>query len=57
MGWSWKGNGKVNGVDLAQMLDVSWNWNDAKSLTEWGKILVNDVNGIKNTSKRCSVFP
>jgi len=56
LGWSWKGNGKVNGVDLAPMLDISNDWKSANNLSSWGKILIYDANGIKNTSKRASVF-
>jgi len=55
LGWSWKGNGKTC-MELSTILDLSWNWKDSNYLTEWGKILVNDPNGIKATSKIASVF-
>jgi hypothetical protein len=43
-------------MELSTILDLSWNWKDSKSLTDWGNILVNDPNGIKATSKIASVF-
>lgn len=55
LGWSWKGNGIVNEVNLAPFLDISYEWAVA-NLTEWGKILVYDSRGLKNTSKIASVF-
>lgn len=50
MGWSWYGNG-----DSWKYLDISNDWSGS-SLTEWGNILLNHSNGLKNTSKICSVF-
>ena len=50
IGWSWKGNGS----DWIY-LDLANTW-DGSSLTEWGKTLIYDTNGIKNTSKICSVY-
>lgn len=50
LGWSWKGNGSdMNYLDIAN----DWAGN---SLTSWGSTLFNDTNGIKKTSKKCSVF-
>ncbi|MBQ8177394.1 MAG: cellulase family glycosylhydrolase [Oscillospiraceae bacterium] len=50
LGWSWKGNNS----DLAS-LDVANSW-DGSSLTSWGNTLINGANGIKATSKICSVY-
>ena len=50
LGWSWKGNGS----DLSY-LDISNDWSGT-SLTSWGNTLINGSNGIRNTSKICSVF-
>ncbi len=50
LGWSWKGNGSGLGY-----LDIANNW-DGSSLTDWGNTLFYDTNGIKNTSKICSVY-
>lgn len=48
--WSWKGNGQD-----WYYLDLANTW-DGSSLTEWGNTLIYDTNGIKNTSKICSVY-
>ncbi len=50
LGWSWKGNGS----DLSY-LDIANDWSGT-SLTSWGNTLINGSNGIKKTSKKCSVF-
>ncbi|MFZ5987337.1 MAG: cellulase family glycosylhydrolase [Bacillota bacterium] len=50
LAWSWKGNG--GGVEY---LDLSTDW-AGYSLTEWGNTIVNGLNGLKQTSKTCSVF-
>lgn len=50
IGWSWKGNNS----ELAY-LDIANSW-DGSSLTTWGNTLINGSNGIKATSKVCSVF-
>lgn len=50
IGWSWYGNGNP-----WKYLDISNDWSGS-SLSEWGNILLNHNNGIKNTSKICSVF-
>ena len=50
IGWSWKGNNS----DLAY-LDISNTW-DGSSLSTWGNTLINGSNGIKETSKICSVY-
>ena len=47
-GWSWSGNKN-------SALDIVTNWT-AASLTPWGDVLFNDVNGIKATAKRASIF-
>lgn len=50
LGWSWKGNSD----DLAY-LDMVEDW-AGNHLTEQGQAIINDQNGIKNTSKSCSIF-
>ena len=50
IGWSWYGNG-----DDWKYLDIANDWS-GNSLSEWGNKLLNYQNGIKNTSKICSVF-
>ncbi len=51
LGWSWKGNG--GGVEY---LDIAKDW-EGKTLSEdWGEVLINGPNGIKETSKICSIF-
>lgn len=50
LGWSWKGNSP----ELAY-LDMAQDW-AGNSLTEQGQTIVHGVNGIKATSKVCSVF-
>jgi len=50
LGWSWDGNS----ADLSS-LDIVNNWNPA-TLSAWGTALVNDPNGIKNTSTPCTCF-
>lgn len=50
LGWSWKGNSS----ELAY-LDMVQDWAGTQ-LTEQGNAILNDQNGIKNTSKSCSIF-
>jgi mannan endo-1,4-beta-mannosidase len=50
IGWSWKGNG--SGLEA---LDIVGNW-DGSSPTTWGSLLLTGTDGIKTTSKLCSVF-
>lgn len=50
LGWSWKGNG--SGLEY---LDMANDW-AGTSLTEQGNTIINGPNGIKATSKICSVF-
>lgn len=50
IGWSWYGNG-----DEWKYLDISNDWS-GNSLSEWGKVLLYNQNGIKNTSKICTVY-
>lgn len=51
LGWSWKGNG--GGVEY---LDIATLWSGSILSPDWGEVLVNGENGIKATSKICSVF-
>lgn len=50
LGWSWYGNSS----DLSY-LDMATNMS-GNSLTEWGNVLVNGSNGVKQTSKISSVY-
>lgn len=50
IGWSWKGNNSE-----LDYLDISNDW-AGEDLSPWGETLVNGDNGIKETSKICSVF-
>jgi len=50
MGWSWSGNG---GADAP--LDLTINFNPA-NLSNWGTMLINDVNGIASTAELSTVF-
>lgn len=51
LGWSWKGNS--GGVEY---LDIANNWDGSALSADWGENLINGENGIKQTSKKCSVF-
>ena len=51
LGWSWKGNG--GGVEY---LDIAKEWDGSVLSEDWGENLINGENGIKATSKICSVF-
>lgn len=51
LGWSWKGNG--GGVEY---LDIASEWDGSELTSDWGEVLINGSNGIKATSKICSVF-
>ncbi len=50
LAWSWKGNG--GGVEY---LDMCKDW-AGTSLSDWGNTIINGTNGLKKTSKICSVF-
>ena len=51
LGWSWKGNG--GGVEY---LDIANEWDGTVLSPDWGENLINGENGIKATSKKCSIF-
>lgn len=51
LGWSWKGNG--GGVEY---LDITTEWDGSALSPDWGEVLINGENGIKATSKKCTVF-
>ncbi|MCF6263424.1 MAG: glycoside hydrolase family 5 protein [Xanthomonadales bacterium] len=50
IGWSWSGNDATYGA-----IDIVNNW-DVNSLTAWGSKLINDANGISNTSKLATIY-
>lgn len=51
LGWSWKGNS--GGVEY---LDIAKDWKGAALSSDWGEVLINGKNGIKETSEICSIF-
>lgn len=51
LGWSWKGNG--GGVEY---LDIAKDWEGKTLSSDWGEVLINGKNGIRETSKMCTVF-
>lgn len=51
LGWSWKGNG--GGVEY---LDIAKEWDGSVLSSDWGEILINGTNGIKETSEICSIY-
>lgn len=51
LGWSWKGNG--GGVEY---LDIALDWEGNALSEDWGEVLINGKNGIKETSEICSIF-
>ncbi|MGN0656845.1 MAG: glycoside hydrolase family 5 protein [Ruminiclostridium sp.] len=51
LGWSWKGNS--GGVEY---LDIAKDWEGSVLSADWGEILINGKNGIKETSEICSIF-
>ncbi len=51
LGWSWKGNG--GGVEY---LDIAKEWDGSVLSSDWGEILINGANGIKETSEICSIY-
>lgn len=50
LAWCWKGN-----AGEAAYLDMAAEW-DGQLTEEWGEVVVNGPNGIKETSKPCTVF-
>ncbi len=51
LAWSWKGNG--GGVEY---LDLALDWNGARLSEDWGEIVINGPNGIRETAEPCTVF-
>lgn len=49
--WSWKGNG--GGVEY---LDLAEDWKGNTLSADWGEVVVNGVNGIRETAQTCTVF-
>ncbi len=50
-GWSWKGNNAANAC-----FDMCSSWSDTTQLTSWGRQWAYDVNGVKNTGVKASIF-
>lgn len=50
-GWSWKGNNAANAC-----FDICNSWSDTTQLTVWGRQWAYDINGVRNTGKKASVF-
>lgn len=51
LGWSWTGNNAANAC-----FDMSRSWSDTAQLTTWGRQWAYDVNGVKNTGRKATVF-
>lgn len=51
LAWSWKGNG--GGVEY---LDLAIKWDGSQLSEDWGEVVINGPNGIRETSVICSVF-
>ncbi len=51
MAWSWKGNSSE-----VAYLDLSSDWAGNSLTSNWGVPVVNGTNGLKQTSKICSIF-
>lgn len=51
LAWSWKGNG--GGVEY---LDLADTWDGSKLSSDWGEVVINGKNGIKETSRICTIF-
>ena len=51
MAWSWKGNS--GGVEY---LDLAIEWDGSELSDDWGEVVINGENGIKETSEVCTVF-
>lgn len=49
--WSWKGNS--GGVEY---LDLALEWDGSELSADWGEIVINGANGIRETARICSVF-
>lgn len=49
--WSWKGNS--GGVEY---LDLAVSWDGSELSEEWGEVVINGENGIRETSQICTVF-
>lgn len=51
LAWSWKGNG--GGVEY---LDLSEDWSGNTLSEDWGEVVINGENGIRETAVPCTVF-
>lgn len=51
LAWCWKGN-----APPVEYLDIAQSWDGSRLSPDWGYKLINGVNGIRATSKPCSVF-
>lgn len=51
LAWSWKGNS-----EQAACLDLALDWEGNELSADWGEIVVNGPNGIRETAIICSVF-
>ena len=58
--WSWKGNTpeKISSKETLpfSVMDISEEWDGSKLSEAWGEKIINGENGIKQTSKICTVF-
>ena len=51
LGWSWSGNNAANAC-----FDMCSSWSDTSQLSTWGRQWAYDVNGVKNTGVKASVY-
>ncbi len=51
LGWSWTGNNTANAC-----FDMCSSWSDTSQLSTWGRQWAYDVNGVKNTGVKASVY-
>lgn len=49
--WAWKGN-----ATQAAYLDMALSWDGSELSADWGEVVVNGPNGIKETAEPCTVF-
>lgn len=58
--WSWKGNtpARISSTEREpySIMDIAVEWDGSVLNEKWGDIVINGTNGIKETSKLCSVF-
>ena len=51
LAWCWKGN-----ASEASYLDMATEWDGSVLSADWGEVVINGPEGIRETSEICSVF-